>query len=389
MRVILLGDTVRYPLTGIGRYTVALFSALAEQAGKVQLWHDGRLQSSLPTDSGEPVSGLLKRNWRARVLQWLSPMPWLLDVLHRFKQYWQSRRLAAVALNTVVHGPNYELPRVQCARVVTIHDLSVFAWAHCHPTARVVRMRRVIERSVRSAHRIITDSEFNRQELLTQFKLLPEQVVAIPLACDSRFSVAAATWPLARGLDSKSYALFVGTVEPRKNLDTLLSAWELLPESFRQQVPLVIAGGPGWRSEQIHARLRVAEQAGWVRYLGFVPDQELPALYAHARLFCFPSWYEGFGLPVLEAMASGVPVVCSSASCLSEVGGDAVRYAAPDDSAAWAAEVLAVLGDPAEAERLLQAGLRRAQQFSWANTAKQTLQVYREAMAIFEREQAT
>lgn len=381
----MLGDTIRYPLTGIGRYAMSLASQLTHQGVALSVWQGGQLHEGLPTGADVSPRGTVGRAW---VLSTLSRFPLFLDLMHRLLQTVEANRVAKACSGWVMHGPNYHVPPVAgAARVVTIHDLSVFCWAQCHAPDRVLRMQRVIRQSIRYAHRIITDAEFNRQELMAQFNLPPERVVAIPLACDARFCPEAMQQTPVGGLASKAYGLFVGTIEPRKNLDTLLSAWASLPESLRHQCPLVVAGGSGWRSEATHARLKQAETEGWLRYLGFVPDEQLPTLYAHARLFCFPSWYEGFGLPVLEAMACGVPVVCSSSSCLPEVGGAAVRYAPPADVLAWAAAIHEVLTDADEEARLSAAGLQQARQFSWARTADMTLSVYREAQQVFAQEQ--
>src|SRR5690606_17318135 len=116
-----------------------------------------------------------------------------------------------------------------------------------------------------------------------------------------------------------AYTLFVGTIEPRKNLSVLLQAYSRLPVAQRARIPLVLSGHPGWNSDAIHQQIQQGEREGWVRYLGFMPAQDLPVLYAGALLFAFPSSYEGFGLPPLEAMASGVPVICSNSSSLPEV----------------------------------------------------------------------
>lgn len=382
MRVILLGDTVRYPLTGIGRYTVELFRAASAALPYVGLWRSGCLQESLPADLSEPLgsgSGI-----KLRLMKWGSRWPMLLDHALAAWQWVQARQLSRHVTGKVLHGPNYHVPKLHCARVVTMHDLSVINWSQCHTPDRIMRMRRMMDASVLVAHRIITDSEFNRHEILRHYGLPTERVVSVPLACDARFNPDS---PVPKILAlPESYALWVGTVEPRKNLDTLLAAWEALPHEWRMQVPLVIAGGVGWRSEATHARLRQAEQDGWLRYLGYVSDSDLPGLYAGARLFCFPSFYEGFGLPVLEAMASGVPVVSSTAACLPEIGGEAVRYADPSMVQDWVREILTVLSSPQEALRLRALGLARAAEFTWERTARATLDVYRQACVVFEEE---
>jgi alpha-1,3-rhamnosyl/mannosyltransferase len=180
----------------------------------------------------------------------------------------------------------------------------------------------------------------------------------------------------AWGLGYEDYTLFVGTVEPRKNLITLLTAYERLPEKLRMQWPLVIAGNEGWNSKDIHSRMERAATLGWLRYLSFVPQAQLPMLYAGARLFAYPSVYEGFGLPPLEAMASGVPVVCSNVSSLPEVVGDVALGFAPTDVQALCAALAQGLEDESWRSQAKSAGRARSQNFSWQQCAANTLKIY-------------
>ena len=191
-------------------------------------------------------------------------------------------------------------------------------------------MRKTLDR----ASALITDSEYTRHELAGYFGWPIERIHAVPLASSVEFCVRHyedLRLPLARyGLAPGNYSLFVGTIEPRKNIDTLLDAYGRLPVAIRNRWPLILTGYQGWRNEQIRQRIEQAEAEGWARYLGFVPASDLPLLFSGARLFTFPSLYEGFGLPVLEAMSSGVPVVCSNSS-LPEVAGKAALMSEPLD----------------------------------------------------------
>lgn len=390
MKIIFLGDALNPPITGVGRYVIELYGSLSSHISSVSFWFNRAIVQCLPEEIEKSHSSSFGFGFgfgfKRFILEYLDRYPAfkikILDITH----WLDMLSLSRFVRNSVVHGPNFHIPYLKAARVVTIHDLSVFTWAHCHPYDRVLRMRHTINKSIKCAHRIITPSEFSRKEILAYFKLPPERVVSIPLACDARFGVHAINQEVLSGLVSKSYGLFVATIEPRKNICMLLSAWESLPISLRLEFPLVVAGSSGWCSKDIHLRLMHAEKEGWLRYLGFVPDEKLPSLYAHAKLFCFPSWYEGFGLPVLEAMASGVPVVCSSSSCLPEVGGSAVRYASPDDLLAWSAAIYEVLTNSEEENRLSEAGLLQAKKFSWVRTAEMTLSVYQEALLAYSQE---
>ncbi len=177
------------------------------------------------------------------------------------------------------------------------------------------------------------------------------------------------------------YTLFAGTIEPRKNLDVLLDAYGLLPLNLRQRWPLVMTGYQGWQSEKLHERIKAASREGWVRYLGYVPAEDLPLLYAGARLFAFPSLYEGFGLPILEAMASGVPVVCSKSSSLPEVAGDAAGMCEAMDVDSLSRLIATGLEDDIWRNSSIEKGLARAAGFSWQRCAEETVAVYREAIS--------
>jgi alpha-1,3-rhamnosyl/mannosyltransferase len=186
---------------------------------------------------------------------------------------------------------------------------------------------------------------------------------------------------LARlGLVHGGYTLYAGTIEPRKNIEVLLDAYSVLPDAIRQRWPLVLAGYHGWQSEQLHQRIDAAVSAGWARYLGYVADEDLPHLFAGAHLFFFPSHYEGFGLPVLEAMASGVPVVCSNASSLPEVAGGAALMFDPEDADALHQLILTGLEDEVWRKTAKEKGLMQASIFSWRRCANETVSVYRELL---------
>jgi alpha-1,3-rhamnosyl/mannosyltransferase len=189
----------------------------------------------------------------------------------------------------------------------------------------------------------------------------------------------------AWGLGYEAYTLFVGTVEPRKNLTTLLTAYEQLPEKLRMQWPLVIAGNEGWNSKVIHSRMERAATQGWLRYLSFAPQAQLPFLYAGARLFAYPSVYEGFGLPPLEAMASGVPVVCSNVSSLPEVVGDVALGFAPTDVEALCAALAQGLEDESWRKRAKSAGRARSKNFCWQQCAANTLKIYADCLVHINR----
>jgi alpha-1,3-rhamnosyl/mannosyltransferase len=209
-------------------------------------------------------------------------------------------------------------------------------------------------------------------------------VTAVPLGVGAEFRphTAAELRPLMTKLklDVAGYSLCVATIEPRKNVDRLLSAYEALPPALRRRFPLVLAGAAGWRSAETHARIVRAQSEDWLRYLGFVSQDELPRLYAGARLFVYPSLYEGFGLPVLEAMASGTPVITSNVSSLPEVVGGAARLVEPQDVDSIRAALEDVLQDDDWRGAASAAGLVRAASFTWSECVDRTVSVYKKVM---------
>ena len=222
--------------------------------------------------------------------------------------------------------------------------------------------------------------------MIDRYGLPEKRVSAVPLACGEEFrprdSFATGEVLRRHGLTHDGYCLYSGTIEPRKNLHTLISAYEALPDDMRQRWPLVLCGYYGWNSDDVHRRIDRAARAGWLRYLGYVAADELPVLFAGARLFAFPSLYEGFGLPVLEAMASGVPVVCSNSASLPEVVGDAGLMIDAQDVEGLRAALSRALVDEDWREWARSQGLARASGYSWARCAGQTAAVYRQIVGV-------
>lgn len=296
---------------------------------------------------------------------------------------WRDRQRAHA---TLFHGPNYFLPAFVERGVITVHDLSVLRFPETHPAARVAEFQRRLPDSLARALFVITDTETVRQEIIEEFALEPERVKAVPLGVEEGFRPQDANalapvltqWDLSAG----QYGLSVSQLEPRKKIAELVRAWRALPKPLRGRFPLVIAGDSGWRNDDIRRELQQAEAEGWLKVLGYVPDEQLPALYAGARLFAYPSVYEGFGLPPLEAMACGVPVVVSSHSCLPEVAGEAAMYVDPDHQPSFTDALRKGLEDEEWRGVTIERGLARAAGFTWEATVEGTVNVYREALRL-------
>ncbi|HCP30496.1 MAG TPA: glycosyltransferase family 1 protein [Pseudomonas sp.] len=374
MKVILSVEPVRFPLTGIGRYTFELASRLqrSDAISDLRLFAGRRFLPGLPTASEQSnaVHGLKRFVQKNAVA---------VEAYRRLMPLLRKRALRGHE-DFIYHSPNYYLPPFAGRSVATFHDLSPFTWAHCHTPQLARYLQKELTLTLERADALITDSAYTRQELAGYFNWPLELIYTVPLASSPEFHPRAPELlrtALARhGLEPGGYSLFVGTIEPRKNIENLLDAYGRLPLALRQRWPLILTGYQGWRSEAIHARIAQAQQQGWARYLGFAPSEDLPLLFAGARLFTFPSHYEGFGLPVLEAMSSGVPVVCSNSSSLPEVAGHAALMCAPDDVEGLTALLQRGLEDEAWRATAIAQGLQHAGGFSWERCAQGTLEVY-------------
>jgi glycosyltransferase involved in cell wall biosynthesis len=352
----------------------------------LRLGVDARAAAEVPAGRGRYVRELL-RAFRAT------------DVPHTFvlyaRQPWSEERLddrfrwnlinaadplwSALAAKRATHecdallaSNSYAMAALAaCPGLAIVHDLVAFRRGVRPPRGSLFE-RMTLPLAVRRAAGLVCVSAATREALVKRYPSVASRAFVVHLGVERRFHDARPSDEIARRYDlGRPYVLATGTLEPRKNLPRLIEAFVRLPGHLRDSHTLVLVGGAGWASRQL-ARAIEGHTAQVIR-LGHVPDVDLPALYAGARVFCYPSLYEGFGLPVLEAMAAGVPVVASSTSSLPEVGGEAVRYVDPLDVASIHAGLREVLEDPAYRERLARAGRVRAQDFPWGRTATRTL----------------
>ena len=279
------------------------------------------------------------------------------------------------------HGTNYEVPlRGDCPSVITVHDLSLLLHSSTHETRAVVRARLRLPRMARRATLVITDSEAVRREVCEHLRVAPEKVIAIPLAPQTEFA------PIPQALTAEvrkrlgvedEFLLYAGTIEPRKNLVTLLKAFEEVLRTTSLRPQLVIAGRLGWKPNDGLMELEKSVFKDRIKITGYVTETDLCALYSSCRVFVYPSIYEGFGLPPLEAMACGAPVI---ASAVPSVTSDVARVIEATDVQALARHIVELLTDAKAREDLSAAGLKHAAKFSWAETAMLTREVYQEAL---------
>jgi glycosyltransferase involved in cell wall biosynthesis len=279
----------------------------------------------------------------------------------------------------VVHYPNQFggtfLPS-RLKRVVTLHDLTPLLLPMFHPWQRVLGFRLLLRPALRRAHHVIVDSAHTRADLVQRHVVPARKITVVPLGTMQDVACGVRTASFQQRYDiPERYILTVGVLEPRKNHSLLIAALRRLHDAG-EQVALVVVGRQGWRWTDPLLQADAARLRPWVRIYRDVPEGDLAEFYGRAEVFAYPSLYEGFGLPVLEAMACGTPVVASRASSLPEVAGAAALLADPTDAAEFTNQLLAVLRSSALRSRLVAAGRERAQQFSWQRTAEQTLAVY-------------
>ena len=275
--------------------------------------------------------------------------------------------------------PNFATwPSVKTKHTATvIHDLTYLYFPEVVEEKNLAHLRRVVPRSIKKADFIITVSESVKAELVKEFNLNPDDCVVTPIPPDAPFFITHSkteidTVKKKYNLDPvKKYIYFIGNLEPRKNLKTLVEAYRLLPKEIKNEYSLVLAGGTGWKTETTQASIDAAIQAGEdIKHLGFVDQSDSPALFQGAALFVMPSLYEGFGMPILEAMASGTPVVASDIPVLKEVGAEYAQYANPHDAQSFADAITHTLTTQRPDRKKLQENVRR---YSWEENVQKII----------------
>lgn len=378
IKLALNAGSLLLPHTGIASYTRNLAAALRESGEVEPCFFYGLGWSTEIRDAGVPGVNRIRET-----LLKLLPRPRGLMARLGVQRRCFAKGVRQYSFD-IYHEPGFLPFPFPGPTVISVHDLSPLRHPETHPADRVRTIKEQLPRAVTGATAIVVDSEFVKREVIEMFRADPARVHAIHLGVSPDYrprpgieaSVCLARYGLAFG----EYALAVGTLEPRKNLVQAIDAHSGLPEAARKRTPLVIAGLKGWLTRDLDARIRSAEEKGEVRWLGYVPAEHLPLLYAGARLFVYPSFYEGFGLPVLEAMASGVPVITSNQASLPEVAGNAAIMIDPHDREALRDSMLRLIEDEREAQRLAALGLAQAARFTWRACAEKTLAVYRRAM---------
>jgi glycosyltransferase involved in cell wall biosynthesis len=365
MKIALSVDAISTQATGIGRYALELARGAVANPDVAELvfYRNGLLLPSL--------EACLAPRGRYSVRQRL--------------QRWRTKNFGWGMEGTLFHGPNFFLPESIPSGIVTVHDLSVLRFPETHPPERVRMFETRFESTLRRAAHIITDSETVRLELQAMLGVDPDRVTAVHLGVSGAFGARLDEMQRAvprrlLGDNADSYILSVATFEPRKRIEQAILAHAELAKR-RAIPPLVLVGASGWHNSSLQELIERQARLGTLISLGWVAEQDLPALYSGAKLFLYPSAYEGFGLPPIEAMASGVPTIVSNRSCLPEITAGAGMEIDPDDIAAFSSAIERGLEDDSWRAQAIEAGLKVAAGYTWERCVEETVKVYRKVWA--------
>lgn len=371
------GVSLLSPLTGIGQYSANLAQRIVSSAEVNTKFFYGAVWSShVELNSSSSIKSFLP--WFRKYVPWS----------YEIRQWTQSRRFESEAKSgqfDLYHEPsNVPLP-FDGPLVLTVHDLSWIRYPEMHPIERVKAMDKYFEAGLRRATRVLTDSQFVKREIMDVFGLSADIIQPVGLGVETSFQ------PLSQAMTRQvlsnfklqhgEYLLAVGTLEPRKNLQIALEAFLALPKVVRQRHPMVLVGMTGWNASPLKSQLAPLIASGEVRQLGYLTREDLAVVVAGACALIYPSVYEGFGLPPLEAMTCGVPVIASNVSSIPEVVGDTGVLVDPQDVKGLA-NAMAMLLSAKEIRASLSAkALIRSKLFSWDQCACETIDVYRAAVA--------
>lgn len=386
MKVILGCDPLLMPLTGIGYYTKNLGAFLLEHSDvqELLLYAHGKFfeqelidSKTLSKSSNTALNAPFLSNVRTR----LSQNKAMVRLYERVIPHINKIRLNKHK-HSIFHSPNFLMPDFQGKTVVTIHDLSTLFFSEFHPKARVEFVNNAILQATKRADIILTDSTFVKNELVDTFNISSDRVRDLHLGASKEFrsrnEIECADILKSLKFSYKKYFLFVSTFEPRKNILKLLNAYSDFRKVYPAGYPLLLAGSNGWKNKEVFSVLNELEEKGWVKYLGYVTDCTLAILFSGARALLFPSIYEGFGLPVLEAMQSGTAVMTSQNSSMSEIAENAAILIDPSSEQSILDGILELFSNDDKVRDLQQKGLERASCFSWEKYGEEVVSLYRE-----------
>lgn len=381
MNVLLSTYTLKYPVTGIGWYTHYLRKGLQTHSAINRL-------ACLPMLSDSYAYAKKRQYFQITVKKLIRSWVGSYNGLNHFRNYIFNKKTHCLSQeNFIYHEPCYILRSYSGIKICSVHDLSHLHYPEFHPPERVKFLLRYLDKSLSSADHIITGSYFVRREIIHYFNVAPEKITAIYHGVSDVFRPRQSSDINAvmqrYGLLGKSYLLSVATLEPRKNLERLIQAFSMLPERQRNKYPLVLVGIKGWGKFRLTALINQLHRKEQLIFLGYVPSTDLPSLYSGAYAFAYLSLYEGFGLPILEAMASGIPTLASNVPSLQEVVNLAGLLVDPFDVGSIKNKLQQLLGDNDLRAKLKQQGFIQASQFSWKLCLDNTVNVYKNVLNSF------
>lgn len=363
------------PLTGIGQYTLNLAYELSKNSQLDLNFFNGFRCTKTVEVASTPNIRKINNFVRSFI-----PYSYEIKIFAQQKSFNSSKPLNA----DIYHEPSFLPLNFYGPTVITVHDLSYIKHAEAHPYERIRVMRKLMPTAIERSECIIADSNFTKAEILSEFSIDSDKVHVTHLGKSSDFyqrnKIDSYEILKKYNLTYGNYVLAVGTLEPRKNLTQVISAYRLLPAKIAKKFPLVIVGVRGWKEKGLLSELEFLLKENKAYLLGYVPANDLPFLYSGARSFAFPSLYEGFGLPPLEAMSCGTPVITSNTSSIPEVVGKAGLMVSVGDVDTMKTHIEMICDDDKLYESLSIAGLKQSEKFSWAACAEQTIAAYHYAL---------
>lgn len=342
-------------LTGIGRYNYEIIKYLSNLNSYDLSYFYGYISKNLvhakQNTQLKSIRHLITKNYILKSLVRKISFQITTFFSPKYDLYWQ---------------PNFiPIPSIKAKKtVVSVHDFSWEYYPEFHPKERIEYFKSHFYHSIQCCDHIITGSHYTKQEIIERTKISAEKITVIYHGIDHNIF-----FPRPKHKQNQHFILAVGSIEPRKNLKNLLLAYNLLDESLKKEYHLILVGAEGWKNQDIMELITTMQP--FVSYSGFVDDKTLAQLYSDATLFIYPSFYEGFGIPPLEAMASGTPVISSNASTLPEVCADAAYYIEPNDIEAITAAMNLFLKNPSLQDEYIQKGLIRSKHFSWKKSGEE------------------
>jgi glycosyltransferase involved in cell wall biosynthesis len=374
------------PLTGIGNYELQLLGALMERPDTPRfLGFAGSSWFPMTIDRLPSIENAAQQGQERTAMEAKARIRRLLgqsDAIRSLYRRWRRHRFECAPTPrqlTAFHAFGYVAPGKSRVPIISvIYDVSFVRFPDMHPPERL-RSLDDLQRQLESAAAVHTISKFSAQEISDVFSIEASRISVIYPGVSPIFlrtSSAADQKLLRYGLQPNRYFLAVSTLEPRKNLRSLIWAYSRLPAKYRHRRPLCVVGGRGWGALNMPSQTDALEREGSLRFLGYVRNDDLQALYANACALFYPSLYEGFGMPIIEALACGTKVICSNAASMPEAAGDVARLVSPLDVDAWSRELQHAAEETNEAD-MAQRRQQHAMRFSWAQSAEKTIELYR------------